>query len=261
MLTADVVPPESARYAATLVLVPGLWAPTGVWRGFAAYLAHRGWECHLVDVRGQGQVGARAAAVAEYAAALPTRPILIGHDVGAAVALAAAPRTRALAAVLLSPLVPGSDEVRALLRGFRPLVAALLGRPLPPPDGAVATRYFGELGAALRVRGGEEGGAEDGALVRELLLGRTALTPAPGLPVLLLTGEHDPYCSPGVARVLAAALGAEQQTLAGAGHWPHVHPATWQRATAALHRWLVQRLGEPLLELYAEAMADRDGEE
>jgi len=261
MLTAEVVPPESARYAAALVLVPGLWAGTHAWRGFAAYLAHRGWECHLVAVHDHGGIAARAAAVAAYAATLPSRPILVGHDAGALVALAAATRGRALAAVSMAPLVPGSGEVRALLGGLRPLVAALLGRSLPPPAGPAATRYWGEVGDPLRVRVGEGGGAEDGALVRDLLLGRAAPTPAPELPVLLLAGEHDPFLPTAAARALAGTLGAEHQVLPGAGHWPHLHPATWQRTVGALHRWLVQRLGEPLLELYVEAMAERDNEE
>jgi hypothetical protein len=32
----------------------------------------------------------------------------------------------------------------------------------------------------------------------------------------------------------------------------------WQEAVPRVHRWLVRRLGEANLELYAEAMADRD---
>jgi hypothetical protein len=32
----------------------------------------------------------------------------------------------------------------------------------------------------------------------------------------------------------------------------------WQGTVDLLHRWLVRRLGEPLLEFHAEAMAERD---
>jgi pimeloyl-ACP methyl ester carboxylesterase len=66
MLSAEMPPAEGARYAAGLVCIPGLWAGSGVWRGFASHLGHRGWECHLLDVRGvAGGLAARAAAVRE----------------------------------------------------------------------------------------------------------------------------------------------------------------------------------------------------
>jgi hypothetical protein len=34
----------------------------------------------------------------------------------------------------------------------------------------------------------------------------------------------------------------------------------WQAHAGAVHRWLVRRLGDTVLELYAEAMAERDDE-
>src|SRR5207247_106143 len=85
MLTAETLPAEGARYAAGLVCIPGLWAGSRVWRGFASYLGHRGWECHLLDVRGVvGGLTARAAAVREYAAALPAPAGFVGPDAGGA---------------------------------------------------------------------------------------------------------------------------------------------------------------------------------
>src|SRR6266516_2952258 len=155
MLTAETLPAEGARYAAGLVCIPGLWAGSRVWRGFASYLGHRGWECHLLDVRGVvGGLTARAAAVREYAAALPAPAVFVGHDAGGLVALAAAARGPA-------------------------------------------------------------------------------------------------------AEALARSLGAELRVLEGARHWV-LAGAGWQPAVALVHRWLVQRLGEPLLETYAEALADRE---
>ncbi|HJQ82732.1 MAG TPA: hypothetical protein VKA21_01555, partial [Candidatus Binatia bacterium] len=64
MLTAETAHAEGPRYAAALVCIPGFWAGPVVWRGFASYLGHRGWESHLLDVRGvAGGTGARAGAV------------------------------------------------------------------------------------------------------------------------------------------------------------------------------------------------------
>src|SRR5205823_2415029 len=41
MLSAETPPTEGARYAAGLVCIPGLWAGSGVWRGFASHLGRR----------------------------------------------------------------------------------------------------------------------------------------------------------------------------------------------------------------------------
>src|SRR5437879_3501040 len=117
MLSADIVRAESARYTTSLLCIPGLWSAPLVWRGFASYLAHRGWESHLLDVRAvDGGIATRAAAVAAHAAALSAPPVLIGHDVGGVVALAAAARAPAAAVVLLAPVVPGSAPARAPAR-------------------------------------------------------------------------------------------------------------------------------------------------
>src|SRR5436305_14547469 len=115
MLSAETPPAEGARYAAGLVCIPGLWAGSGVWRGFASHLGHRGWECHLLDVRGvAGGLAARAAAVREYAAALPAPAVLLGHDAGGLVAPAAAARGTAAAVVPLAPPAPRRRAARRL---------------------------------------------------------------------------------------------------------------------------------------------------
>jgi pimeloyl-ACP methyl ester carboxylesterase len=247
MPTAETLPAEGSRYAASLVLVPGLWAGTPVWRGFASFLAHRGWECHLLDVRDvRADTAARAAAVAAYATALPTPSVLLGHDAGGLVALAAAPAAGAAAAVLVSPLLPGSRAVRSLARAPRVLLALLLGRDVPPPGREAASPAPVPLAP------------ESAAAVRDVLWGRVRPTPA-GIPTLVVAGDRDPLLPLDDAEALARTLGAERATIAGAGHWPLVD-ATWQQTAGVVHRWLVQRLGAPLLELYPEAMAERDAE-
>jgi pimeloyl-ACP methyl ester carboxylesterase len=80
------------------------------------------------------------------------------------------------------------------------------------------------------------------------------------VPALVVAGEHDPLLAPADAGVLAEALGAEIRVLVGAGHWPLAGPM-WQGAVDLVHRWVVQTLGEPLLELHAETMAEREEEE
>jgi pimeloyl-ACP methyl ester carboxylesterase len=260
MLTAETLPAEGARYAASIVCVPGLWAQAAVWRGFASYLAHRGWECHLLEVRDVGGgVEARATAVAEYTAELSLPAILIGHDGGAPIALAAARRRPPRALVLLAPLVPESRGARLLTRAPRSLLALISGRPVPPPAGPTAKPWLDlPEPAAAGVRAFLA--PDDAASVREVAWGRLRLTPASGPPALLVAGANDRLLPPAAAEPLARTLGAELRMVAGAGHWLLAGPG-WQDTVALVHRWLVQRLGAPLLELYEEAMAEREADD
>jgi pimeloyl-ACP methyl ester carboxylesterase len=260
MLTAEIQHAEGARYRACLVLVPGLWAGPAAWRGFAAYLAHRGWESHMLDLRGQGGLAARGAAVAEYAGSLPAPAVLIGHDAGAPAALAAAAARLPAALVLLAPVLPGSRGLRGLVGRPGSVLALLRGRPVARPDVAALARAWGETGAAALRLAATLAACEDAAVVREVAWRRRASVPAVRAPVLLLGGGRDPLLTPDAAAAVARGIGAEHQTLATAGHWPMAGPG-WERAVDLVHRWLVQRLGEPLLERYAEAMAERDAEE
>jgi alpha-beta hydrolase superfamily lysophospholipase len=260
MLTAETLHPEGARYAASLVCVPGLWAGRPVWRGFASYLAHRGWECHLVEVRDVvGGVAARGAAVADYAAALPGPAILLGHDAGALVALAAAAGHAPSAVVLLAPVPLGGRGVRLLVLSPRSLVALLAGRRVPPPEGRSAAGWL-DLPAPLAAGVRPALGSEDAESVRDVVWGRFRPALPAGVPALVVSGEDDHTLTPRAAAMLAGTLGAEQRLLRGIGHWA-LAGSRWQDTVALVHRWLVQRLGEPLLELYAEALAEREGED
>jgi pimeloyl-ACP methyl ester carboxylesterase len=97
-------------------------------------------------------------------------------------------------------------------------------------------------------------------VIRDVARGRPAPAALAGVPGLLLAGARDPLLPPPEAAALARAVGAEHQQLEVAGHWPLAGPA-WQEAVGRVHRWIVQRLGAPLLERYDEAMAERDAED
>ena len=77
---------------------------------------------------------------------------------------------------------------------------------------------------------------------------------------LVIAGSADPLLPPEAAVGLASTLGAEREEIPGAGHWPMLQPG-WRATAAIVHRWLVRRLGEPLLDFYAEAMAERESDE
>src|SRR5262245_19376586 len=249
MLQAIPFHAESARYAATLLLLPDLWAPARLWQPVASILGHRGWEGSLVELRGTGDLAARGTALAELARVAPAAPVLIGHGAGALVALDAARSCPAAALVLIAPLLPGAPSVRALTRRWEVLAALVRRRPIPPPHDASARRLYGEVPEGLDV--------ETPRAVLDVVRGSARLRGALGIPTLVVAGDRDPLLAPDAAARLASALAAERIEIPGAGHWPILAPA-WQRTVAEVHRWLVQRLGEPLLELYSEAMAERD---
>jgi pimeloyl-ACP methyl ester carboxylesterase len=257
MITAEILPAEGARYTASLLLLPDLWAGPGAWRACASFLAHRGWECHLLDPRRGGGIERRATAVVEYAAAVPGRTVLVAHAGGAALALAVARRRPPAAVVLIAPLLPGSPEARTLALRPRALLALLTGADVPPPHGRSAALVFGDLPEGVRATVARGLAPEEAEAVRDVLWGRLPAPTPPGVPTLVVSGDRDPLLPVPKAADLARALGGRHELLAGAGHWPLGGPA-WLGAVDVVHRWLVRELGEELLDLYAEAMAERD---
>ena len=260
MLVAEIQRAESGRYAACLVLLPGLWAGPAAWRGPAGYLAHRGWESHLLDLRGiPGGHDSRAAAVAEYVATLGVPPVLVAHGGGAATALATARRASMQGVVLVAPLVPGSRGARELTLGVRSALPLLLGRRVAPPRGYQEDLLLGPVPEPARhpIRAGL--GPESAAVVWETARGtRAALDRT--VATVIISGGRDLLLPAEEAVALAATLAADHVVLPDAGAWPIAGPG-WQGVVGAVHRWIVRRLGAPLLDLYPEAMAAREEEE
>jgi pimeloyl-ACP methyl ester carboxylesterase len=248
MLQATPVHAESARYSASLLFLPELWTPARIWLPAATFFGHRGWESELLELRGAGGLAERTAALLDHMRRLPQPPVLIGHGAGGLVALAAARKGAAAAVVLVSPLLPRSPGVRILTRRWDAVAALALGRAIPPPRDAAARRAFGEMPAELDV--------ESTRAVLDAVRGEPpARSPVP-VPTLVVAGDRDPLLPAPAAAALASSLAADHVAIPGAAHWPILAPA-WQRTVAEVHRWLVRRLGESLLDFYAEAMAER----
>jgi alpha-beta hydrolase superfamily lysophospholipase len=105
-----------------------------------------------------------------------------------------------------------------------------------------------------------ETACDDPAAVREVLWGRLAAAPPAAVPTLVVAGGRDPLLRAHELTALAGRLGARTSVLPEATHWL-LGPRSFQATAGAVHRWIVQELGAPLLELYPEAMAARDGED
>jgi pimeloyl-ACP methyl ester carboxylesterase len=254
MLTATPVHPEGPRYGTSIVFLSGLWVSPILWRPVATFLAHRGWPGTLLDVRAvTGGVAARADRVAEHVRALSAPPVVIGHDAGALVALATAARTPVRALALVSPLVPGAPGTHGIAWSRRLPWALVRRAAVAAPSGALRTGFFAGLPDDARAATTSEDPRVLAEVARRSRVDRPATMP----PTLLVRGGADPIVSHADARGLATSLGAGFEELPDRGHWLPTEPG-WQEFVGRMHRWLVQRLGEGELELYAEAMADRD---
>ena len=247
----DPIAAASPKFAAPMVLVHGLWCSAAVWRLFMGYLAHRGWTCHAINLRGRGTADARTQVgqlgfadylhdVQQVVLACDAPPVVVGHDLGGLLALACDPRTLR-AAVALAPLVPHAfgGTANPVLSSWRTRMAACRLRPLPPPRGARGAQYF--------ARGVPGGAVPDSARAARELCDSTFTLPSSGeRPTVLVTGDCDPFCPPRDVERLAQRVGAQCHTAVRAGHampWE----AGWEHRVAETHRWLIQTLGEPLL--------------
>ncbi len=248
-LAAEIVEAEGDRYTAPMLLLHGLWSTAGVWRRFMGHLAHRGWRCLAIQL--QRHVGNRpATSVAEHAgrireaiATLEAPPVIVGHDLGALLALLVADTASAIAA--FAPLAPPPlGPPLASLRDAMGWRSRFAERPVRTPRGRWLNAYLS----------GEHAPLEPVALIRHLLTQR-----APGLdirapvPRIVFAGERDPVTSASVARALADRVGAEFRLCAGAGHALPVETG-WQDRVSALHRWTIQRLGASLLAFHEEEL-------
>ena len=241
---------ESPKFTAPMLLIHGLWCTAPVWHRFMGYFAHRGWTCHALNLRGHGsrppeQIGAVRLAdyqqdVRQALEACESPPVLVGHDLGALLALWCG-ETTARAIVALAPLVPRTvaGSKLPLATGLRALYAMRRSRPLPPPRGKLAAACFA---------GGPPGGAtpDSGSALRDLAGDALRLEGWKGPPTLMLAGERDAVCPPSVVEELAHRTGASWRTIPEAGHALPWEPG-WERRVAEIHRWLIQTLGEPLL--------------
>jgi pimeloyl-ACP methyl ester carboxylesterase len=216
-----------------------------------AYLAHRGWTCHAINLRGHGDAGGRqhiaTLRIADYLsdverviALCEAAPIVVGHDLGGLLALACSPAA-APAVVALAPLVPRAigGAPHPVLGGWRVRLASWQLRPLPPPRGAVGAEYF--------ARAAPGGVAADSPQVAHELNDETfELQASGGRPTLVMAGDGDKFCPPHSVERLARHVGAQFHTMEGAQHampWE----VGWERCAAATHRWVIRALGEPLL--------------
>src|SRR5262249_21759411 len=158
--------------------------------------------------------------------ALDAPAVIIGHDLGAPLALYCADLARAV--VALAPLVipPLAPAAPALHRAGTWL-ARVRGAPLRAPRGASRTAHP------------SPDQAEPARLVRQLLSG-VAPPPAPpsAIPCTVIAMDGDEVTSANDARALAQHVGAQFQALHGAHS---IDSPTWESTVASVHRWIIKQ--------------------
>ncbi len=222
----------------TLVALHGNFASARWWVDLRAD-PPSGWRVLAPDLPGfAGTPHAGPVLIAGYADWLQewlraqeiTRPVLLGHSLGGAVALEVAARDpQALSGLVLAASAPLNGlvtpeenyPVLELLRSTPALLEASLGALFPSgrpanfadllADGAnmAATHYSGNARA----------------------LAAWGVDPArlAGLPTLVLGSELDPLITPDMVRAQAAALNVEATVLSGRGHgFPQEDPAAFR---------------------------------
>lgn len=215
------------NFASSRWWVDLLAAPPAGWRVLAPDLPGFAGTPHSGPV----SIGAYADRVQDWLRAQGvTRPALLGHSLGGAVALEVAARDpQALSGLVLAASAPLSGlvtpeehyPVLELLRTTPALLEASLGALFPSgrpanfadllTDGAnmAATHYSGNARALA-------GWQVDAARLA-------------GLPTLVLGGELDALITPGLVRAQAAALGTAATVLPGRGHgFPQEDPAAFR---------------------------------
>ena len=248
-LELDFEAPEAGRYAAPIIVCPGLFQSLECWRPLTSMLAHRGWELYFLG-RGPedgGQLGWQdnIDRIAEAGTALGGQVIVLGADLGAALALAAAvpasptSSINAMALALFAPSRP--SQLAASLKTSRPM----LERSGGPWQGAPRSISSQSLQPSHQAR-------EAALLLEEAALSDFEI-PVTHPPALVFTAEGDALVPPEESGRFAAGPYSEQARGRLAGRW---WAAAGQAAVAdELHRYLILTLGDRVVEFPEEILA------
>ena len=243
-LELDFEAPEAGRYAAPIIVCPGLFQSLECWRPLTSMLAHRGWELYFLG-RGPedgGRLGWQdnIDRMDEAAAALGGQVIIFGADLGAALALAAVASTRPMALALFAPSHP--PQLAASLKTAR----AMLERSGGPWQGAPKS--------VLSQSAQPSHQAKEAALLLEEAPLSDFEIPVEHPPALVFVAEGDTLVSPEESERFAVGPYSKQAHGRLAGRW---WAAAGQTAVAdELHRYLILTLGDRVVEFPEEILAE-----
>jgi pimeloyl-ACP methyl ester carboxylesterase len=260
-LLTDHYPPESAKFKSPLLLVHGLWSGSSCWHSWATHFCNLGWDCLAINLRGRfGQnpfedlrrlnFDKCVEDLRTVVKSLAFPPVVLGLNLGAAVALRAAETTKAAALILVSPAplrdvdAPRSRSQRLLRLKYLPLI--YLRRPFRIDEKDFADYFLTGLAKGLQQQIFQRTVPESSFLVREFFAPSASLNrDSLNCPILILAGAADQICPPAATRDIALWLGADGKEYAAQGHWLLEQDS--EAMVRDIHRWLVQKLGDEIL--------------
>lgn len=244
-IPVEVVRAESPRFRRSLLLIHGFWTGAWMWRGFASYLAHRGWDAYAPSFLESGpafDLADRVRFLDRFCATLPAAPVVVAHEAGIIPATTLARAIGAPAIVVFAPLVlPSDGGVLGVLAHPRFWRARSFGRVVAPPRGRLADVWTRDLGNDHdRLR------SESARFFRSVLASSAGAV-GKGPPCLATCSVDDGMTPVRDVEQLAARAGWTLDIHETAGHFPMRTPG-WERIADRVHRWIVRTIGADLLE-------------
>lgn len=223
--------PERRSRRRPLLLVHGELGGSWLWERYLLFFAQRGWEGHALNLRAhfwsdnadleELDFGAYLDDAIAASDALGRPAVLVGHGMGALLALCLATRREIEAMVLLSPPLPSplrgatpSHVVRLVPPRFRRELVGWAGSP------EQIQRQNPDLSIDDIRRIQHLMGAESGAARRQMLAGvSVAREEVPEVPTLVIGGGLDRLFPEADSARLAEWLGAEYQPFGAHSHY------------------------------------------
>jgi pimeloyl-ACP methyl ester carboxylesterase len=241
----------------TVLLIHGAFAGAWCFDAFAEPLRARGFTCHAPNLPHHGNAGEAAPglagssvadyarAMADFARALPEKPIIVGHSMGGLIAQQLAAAGLAHALVLLASaapwgMPPTSDLERRVAVGLMS-TGPFWTRALQPSFDVAKLDALASVPSAGQRAIFDHFGAESGRALFELFFwmfddnATTRVNPAAvKCPILVINGADDRVIAATTGRRIADLYGAKAQyrELAGRGHFLPMEPG-WEELAAA----------------------------
>lgn len=232
--------PEVDEGKPPVLFVPGFGH--GAWVFNEHWLEHtadRGFPAYAMSLRGHGAsepapkatLLAYAHDVAQVAASLPRRTVIVAHGAGALAAAHALSRYAARAAVLIAPVFGG---VGVALRNPLVCLPALFGAGLRLPPGQLFSR---EVPASVARGYAKKLGRASSKAQWQLLRGKAPEDPVGGPQVLVIGSPDDRIVPDSAVRKVAKRYGGAPLLFPGMGH-DLMLDARWREPIDAILDWL-----------------------
>ena len=248
----------------SIVLIHGAFAGPWCMDYFAGFFRQRGWEVHTPALRFHGDEPAEDPEkaligvsitdytddLAAYIDGLDSRPVILGHAVGAIMAQQLAARGLARAAILLNPnvpygMLPSTDDERAVAKGL--MSAGPIWETVMHVDfDLIATYAFNKLDSETQHAVFDRLGGESGQMMFEMFFwmfdDRKAIAvdvDKVTCPVLVVSGAEDRAVPPATGQRVAALYGKRGTHLLAEGqaHFIFMEPG-WDKVAADCLDWI-----------------------